>query len=101
MLVPWYEQDDFIRIRQMRNGVYLPPCYSAWREQAVAKVRELLATGAAAQVVGVRIDAYFQWLCERGVADTVTSRRQYLYYLSGEAAYEIRDVCWPEPPTRH
>jgi hypothetical protein len=98
VLVPWYEQEDFVRLRQMLNGKYLPSDYAKWRDRAVAETQALLAQGHSAQLVRLNIERYFGWLCERCEPDTTSARLHYLYHLSGEAGCEVIDVCWPEPP---
>lgn len=101
VLVPWYEQEDFHRLRQMPNGNYLPPDYDKWRSQAVNRTRDLLAQGVSAQLVRLNIERYFDWLFQHDAPDTASTRLRYLYQLSGEAGCEVVDVCWPEPPSFH
>lgn len=103
VLVPWYEPDDFARLRHMRGNSSLPPSYDRWQEEAKEQVQQLLATGVAAQIVSLRVDDYLAWLSLSCAADTPQSRLAYLAHLAVEAGclgrQETHATSWPGFPT--
>lgn len=101
VLVPWYEPEDFYRLRLMCHGRHLPHSYDEWQRQAVAATNDLLSRGVAAQIVRLNIEDYFNWLYDRSEADTAPVRIEYLRQLSEKAGCMIGETCWPLPPGYH
>lgn len=97
VFLPWLGPADYICLRQMKDGDYLPPTYQDWLTRAVAQAMDLLASGCSAQIVNLKIEDYFDWLHQHCLPDTAEARAQYLSHVAHEVGCEVENVCWPWP----
>jgi hypothetical protein len=103
LVVPWYEREDFEKLRLVNQGQPLPLSYNAWLDSAFSHMRQQLAQGCALKIVTIHLDDYFTWLASEGELDSAKARQRYIKELSAAGSQLPgstlnTDVPWPEFP---
>lgn len=104
LLVPWYERQDFQKLRRMSQAACLPDTYAAWLDNAFRNMRQLLAQGCAVKIVTIHLDEYFAWLANEREADTAAARSRYIQEQStvgSQLSGPVADAPWPGFPISH
>lgn len=87
VVLPWYERDDFEKLRLMTGGEHLPVSYDAWLREATAEARRQRQSGRSLRIVPLHVDDYFAWLGEQAEADTREARLRYLSEIADDAVH--------------
>ncbi len=76
--IPWYELEDYERVKTlMEDGHKLPGVYSVWRLKAEQTERELRRQGHLVVRAHLHADAFVEWCRARGLNVDSQARMQF------------------------